>query len=62
MIQIFAIKKDGKFEIDYWCDICAIEIYELKPCDCCQGPIRLRKRKLDRDGKPLPEEGPPPSD
>jgi hypothetical protein len=27
---------------DYWCDICSIPMYELKDCDCCQGPIRLR--------------------
>ena len=29
---------------DYWCDICAIPMYEIKECDCCQGPIRLRFR------------------
>ena len=27
---------------DYWCDICSIPMYEIKPCDCCQGPTRLR--------------------
>lgn len=27
---------------DYWCDICSIPMYEIKPCDCCQGDIRLR--------------------
>ena len=27
---------------DYWCDICAIPMYEIKPCDCCQQEIRLR--------------------
>jgi hypothetical protein len=27
---------------DYWCDICAIPMYEIKPCDCCQQDIRLR--------------------
>lgn len=27
---------------DYWCDICSIPMYEIKPCDCCQGEIRLR--------------------
>jgi hypothetical protein len=29
---------------DYWCDICAIPMYEIKECECCQGPIRLRFR------------------
>lgn len=27
---------------DYWCDICSIPMYEIKPCECCQGDIRLR--------------------
>lgn len=27
---------------DYWCDVCAIPMYEIKPCECCQGDIRLR--------------------
>ena len=27
---------------DYWCDICSIPMYEIKPCDCCQQEIRLR--------------------
>ena len=62
VIRVYAIDNGERFQVDYWCDVCAIEIYELKPCDCCQGPIRLRKRKLDKDGQPLPEEGPPPAD
>lgn len=39
-------KTNRKYEVDYWCDICAIAMYELKPCDCCQGPIELRLREL----------------
>jgi hypothetical protein len=27
---------------DYWCDVCSIPMYEIKPCDCCQQEIRLR--------------------
>jgi hypothetical protein len=30
--------------MDYWCDICAIPMYEIKDCECCQGPTRLRLR------------------
>jgi hypothetical protein len=42
---------DGKrYELDYWCDICAIPMYEIKECECCQGPIRLRERLLGPDG------------
>lgn len=28
--------------MDYWCDICSIPMYEIKPCDCCQADIRFR--------------------
>lgn len=46
VIQIFALKEDGKYELDYWCEICAIAMFELKACDCCQGDIELRARKV----------------
>lgn len=62
VIRVHTIEGGERFLVDYWCDICAIPMYELKPCDCCQGPIRLRMRKLDEEGNPLPEEGPPPSE
>ena len=32
---------------DYWCDICSIPMYEIKPCDCCQQEIRLRFQPQD---------------
>ncbi|MDA1017100.1 MAG: hypothetical protein O3A00_21905 [Planctomycetota bacterium] len=32
---------------DYWCDICSIPMYEIKPCDCCQADIRLRFQPRD---------------
>jgi hypothetical protein len=47
IIRVFEVAKDGLFEVDYWCEICAIAMYELKECECCQGPIELRKRKSD---------------
>jgi hypothetical protein len=38
---------DGKpNEIYYWCEICAIQMYHLKDCDCCQGPIELREHPV----------------
>ncbi len=46
VIQIFTLKKDGKYELDYWCEICSIAMFELKPCDCCQEDIILRERKV----------------
>ncbi|MCH8922727.1 MAG: hypothetical protein IIA67_06220 [Planctomycetes bacterium] len=45
IIRLFAHNKSGLAELDYWCDICAIPMFELKPCDCCGGPIRLREQK-----------------
>jgi hypothetical protein len=49
VIRLYALKKDGKYELDYWCDICAIAMFELKPCDCCQGPVQLRERLVEDD-------------
>ena len=48
MLQVIRLYRvDGKkvFEVDYWCEICAIAMYELKVCDCCQGEIELRQRR-----------------
>ena len=47
IIRLFAHNKSGLVELDYWCDICAIPMFELKPCDCCGGPIRLREQKAE---------------
>jgi len=44
VLRIYTFKPDGKYELDYWCDVCAIPMYELKECECCQGPIRIRER------------------
>jgi len=50
VIQLAEVKKDGVFIVDYWCDVCAIAMYELKPCDCCQAPNRLRLRRVTDAG------------
>ena len=47
VMRVCEVAKDGKYEIDYWCDICSIPMFELKECECCQGPIELRKRKVE---------------
>ena len=44
VIRIYSHERGRKYEVDYWCDICAIAMFELKACDCCQGPIQLRRR------------------
>jgi hypothetical protein len=45
VIRLYELKDGRKYELDYWCEICAIAMYELKACDCCQGPIELRRRE-----------------
>ncbi|GIW90860.1 MAG: hypothetical protein KatS3mg109_1292 [Pirellulaceae bacterium] len=46
IIRMFEVDGDKRYELDYYCDICAITMFELKACDCCQGPIRLRRREV----------------
>ncbi|HWB14196.1 MAG TPA: hypothetical protein VG826_33525 [Pirellulales bacterium] len=48
VVRVYTLKSDGKYELDYWCDVCSIAMYELKPCECCQGPIRLRERLVEK--------------
>jgi hypothetical protein len=47
IIRVFERTPDGRYEIDYWCEICAIAMFEKKDCECCQGPVELRRRKVD---------------
>ena len=54
VIRMYRLRDDGKYELDYWCDICAIAMYELKSCECCQGETRLRERPVV-DGQTQPE-------
>ncbi len=51
VIRAFERTDHGKLELDYWCEICAIAMFELKPCDCCQGDIELRRRPVDKHGR-----------
>jgi len=45
VLSIYTFDEQGVRNItDYWCDICAIPMYEIKDCECCQGPTRLRFR------------------
>lgn len=52
VIRIYEFEKDKKVIVDYWCDVCAIVMFELGPCDCCQDTNRLRKRPSDEHGTP----------
>ena len=55
VLSIYAFDEQGVRNItDYWCDICSIPMYEIKDCECCQGPTRLRFRpqELPKDVQP----------
>ena len=54
VIRVYAIDEHGKYELDYWCEICAIAMVELKVCDCCQGPTELRRRKAQKPERKTP--------
>lgn len=48
VLMIFTFDEHGERQyMDYWCDICSIPMYEIKPCDCCQADIRLRFQPRD---------------
>jgi hypothetical protein len=47
ILRIYERQETGKFLIDYWCDVCAIVMYQDGPCDCCQDHNRLRKRPVE---------------
>lgn len=49
VLRIYQIEEGKRYEIDYWCDICAIIMYEKGPCSCCQDDNRLRKQLIEED-------------
>lgn len=43
VLSIYTFDEQGRRQYtDYWCDLCSIPMYEIKDCDCCRAPIRLR--------------------
>ncbi len=64
VLMIFTFDELGVRQYtDYWCDICSIPMYEIKQCECCQGPIHLRFQPRDLPDyiqqKPLKEDASP---
>ena len=47
IVRVYVIKPDGKYLVDYWCEICSISMIEDGPCDCCQEPNQLRLRPVE---------------
>ena len=54
VVAVYEVDEDRKYEIDYWCDVCAIVMYETGPCACCQDGNRMRKR-IVKNGIPEDE-------
>lgn len=46
VLRVFQLRDGQRFELDYWCDVCAIPMYETGPCECCQDQNRLREREV----------------
>ena len=58
ILRVWQIEHGRRYEIDYWCDVCAIVMYETGPCACCQDTNRLRKRLVE-DSDVAAENGDP---
>lgn len=54
VVRLFEVRTDGLYEIDYWCVVCSIAMFELKPCECCQAETELRHTKIDPSKIKLP--------
>ena len=44
VIRVHEVRDGEIYIVDYWCDVCAIVMFEQGPCACCQDDNRLRKR------------------
>ncbi len=53
ILRLYQIDDGQRYEVDYWCDVCAIVMYETGPCACCQDDNRLRKRLVEAQGELL---------
>lgn len=47
VLRVYELQSKKRFIVDYWCDVCAIVMFEDGPCDCCQDHNQLRKRLAD---------------
>lgn len=58
VIAVYTFGEEGeRLYTDYWCDVCSIPMYEIQPCECCQGPVRLRFQKQDLPDYVRPRDG-----
>jgi hypothetical protein len=47
VIRVYEVEGDQLFEVDYWCDVCSIVMFEQGVCACCQDDNRLRRRLVE---------------
>lgn len=47
ILRMYEVEDGQLYELDYWCDVCAIVMFETGPCACCQDDNRLRRRPVD---------------
>jgi len=48
VLMVFTFDDKGNRQYtDYYCDTCGFPAYEIKQCECCQGPLRLRFQPRD---------------
>ena len=60
IIRIYEFKDRKKYQVDYWCDVCAIVMFEKGSCACCQDKNRLRHQPVDEQltrGARVPDAG-----
>jgi hypothetical protein len=48
ILTIYERAEDGIYEVDYWCDVCSIPMFEPGPCACCQQDNRLRRQRIEQ--------------
>jgi len=48
VIRTYELRDEKKYQVDYWCDVCAIVMFEQGDCACCQDNNRLRHRLVDQ--------------
>lgn len=46
MIEVHSLHGGKPYEIYYWCEICSIQLFQKKRCECCQGPLEVREQPL----------------
>ena len=48
VLRVYEWRDGQKYQVDYWCDVCAIVMFETGPCACCQDHNRLRQRAVEK--------------